>query len=354
MPIFKDENAPADLNVLCPSFPQVIPYFFTLSSLINHSNLFIIFSSETGDEVARFLTEEDAMSDHFTHQPPTPASRVSRPSNHTFRPTSIPISASTLAPSSIPTSIPTSASTLAPTSAPTSASSPTPHPTMASRSAVVFNVTQTLNNVADASNIKDKDVFEHVIIETVAEVAKLYEDEVRVLRVEPLTKPQQGVKEDDKYTVEVVYENEVWLLEGNDYTSPEEAYKNTMDLIDQSVTDDNFTKILEHYASVEKCAALENATATSEPQASNYITVVAYTEEVNKFEVDAIFLVTLMVPSIFVIVAGALVYNRLLKTDREAAANDKWFKPSVNKGNGRSESVNPLAQKNNLSEKLLA
>ena len=135
----------------------------------------------------------------------------------------------------------------------------------------------------------------------------------------------------------------------------EEAYDTTKNLIEESIVDGNFTIIMDQYAKDEHCLALLNASATTLADVSGYNAVGEYNEEDDKFEIDTIFLVTLVVPSIVVIIIGTIIYRRLLTIDKEAAANDKLFRSSItNGGNGRSESVNPMTQKNNLSERLLA
>ena len=153
--------------------------------------------------------------------------------------------------------------------------------------------------------------------------------------------------------IEVNYEATVWLGEGNDFQTDEEAYSKTTTLLNQSVVDGNFTNVMNSYAADESCVALMNAMAYKPPEVDGYLEVTSTSSRGNddEFEIDLIFLITLICPSIVIIAIGVIAYRRLLNTGNESAANDKLFKSSLT---NRSESVSPMTRRNDLSERLLA
>ena len=186
----------------------------------------------------------------------------------TVSPTSHPIVEPIIQPTEHPTSVRTKAPVSSPTFSPTL--TPTPHPTQKYRTFVYFNITQRIDHLSADDFNKDLTKCSLVIQETVANIARLDDlDEVRVISVHDVL--QDISSQNELGSIEILYETYVVPGEGNAYTDSEEAYDETVLLIEESIEDGNFTSTMETFAVQEGSEALVNATSSTHVDVSDPI-----------------------------------------------------------------------------------
>lgn len=207
-------------------------------------------------------------------------------------PTSYPTADSTADSTPEPTAEP-STSWYMPTNSPTRNDEPTSHPsvvvplspteiptTQSNRVKVSFNVTQVIDHVLYESYMYELETSNMVLKQTVMDVAGLTElSEVQILNIRAYNSTDQlhsniiksrsfnalNALNDNTtdHSIEVIYETTVVVGEGNDYEDADDAYIQTLNNIESSINNGEFTDDMESHAAEDGNTALLYATSST-------------------------------------------------------------------------------------------